>query len=384
MPPCTATTLRGTPCSRRADEGGLFCTQHMPVPPEQKCMECSRKATQEGRCTLHFNRHQLFLRQQHYQLFHRNLMFEKATREIREGEDWKEVLHQLWLHVGGIVSVFPTYQDYIELRRDIALECDIHPVLQDPLYVDRQHLVRDWKARPPRIRFMEVIDLLGLEGGMAFADDVIRLPEDTLQTRVNDLLYDRMTAPPQPYRTELERLAKDHQNVHTREVNTQTAKMVAKLLVWEDGKDCRAEVWNAFRELGLLSVWRIQADVNKWYDTAECRTANDWLYRRCLNGLWRRICQHRNKDELVKRMYEECLESVGLCCDGHIARLCNSLVGFEEDFKMPMSVGEILQTKMSAIAMREGDREDKVKDAEVVFNELGIPAEERVAWLEAF
>jgi AAA+ superfamily predicted ATPase len=47
------------------------------------------------------------------------------------------------------------------------------------------------------------------------------------------------------------------------------------------------------------------------------------------------------------------------------------------------SLQEILQNKMSAIAMRDGPLDDKIKEAMEVFEEVKLPEEERQVWLES-
>jgi hypothetical protein len=90
------------------------------------------------------------------------------------------------------------------------------------------------------------------------------------------------------------------------------------------------------------------------------------------------------RSELYRRAWEECHESVGMCCEGHISRLCNVLVGFDEDFQPPVPFGEILQSKMAVIAGMDVSDEEKRKLANAFFDEHKTPQEERTAWLEAF
>jgi hypothetical protein len=60
------------------------------------------------------------------------------------------------------------------------------------------------------------------------------------------------------------------------------------------------------------------------------------------------------------------------------------LCGFSEEFKPQVSVGELLQQRISAIAEREIPVEDKVGEAWLVFEELAVPMEQREAWVDAF
>jgi hypothetical protein len=85
----------------------------------------------------------------------------------------------------------------------------------------------------------------------------------------------------------------------------------------------------------------------------------------------------------VKRLWEECEEAVGMCCEGHLARLANVLVGFDEAFKPPVPVGEILQQKMADIAQMKLSPKLKLQKAIAVMDELAIPIADRAPWLEA-
>jgi hypothetical protein len=73
-----------------------------------------------------------------------------------------------------------------------------------------------------------------------------------------------------------------------------------------------------------------------------------------------------------------------MCCEGHLSRLCNIFVGFDELFQPPVSVSEQLQNKLGAIALLEISTEEKIQQATQIFNELNVPQDQRAVWLEAF
>lgn len=186
---------------------------------------------------------------------------------------------------------------------------------------------------------------------------------------------------------ELHALALDNQSVHTGPVNKQT----------QAGLDLLLEVPLEPSELStvteIVSLWgdkhpkslvAVAKDMRAWYKTKTCRVKDDCLYKRALDGLWARIQLSPAKSDLVQRLWEECHESLNMCCEGHISRLCNVMCGFDDAFKAPVSVGELLQQKMSAIAEKDIHVHHKVGEAWAVFEELAIPMEERMAWLEAF
>jgi hypothetical protein len=67
-----------------------------------------------------------------------------------------------------------------------------------------------------------------------------------------------------------------------------------------------------------------------------------------------------------------------------MSRLGNVLVGFTEEVKAEVSLGEILQQRMGAIAAKDVSVLHKVTEAWFAMEELKVPQEERNAWIEAF
>jgi phosphomevalonate kinase len=184
--------------------------------------------------------------------------------------------------------------------------------------------------------------------------------------------------------TDLQRLALDAQNVHTKEVSAQTSDAQEYLLKTEvpEGQDTLAELETAWA--GKSQRKKVMRDVKNWYDMKECVKKNDRLYKRMLDGLWARIKVHKEQTELTQRLWEEAFESVDKCCQGHLSRLANVLVGFTEEVKAEVPIGEILQQRIAAIAEKDIGVEYKVCEAWAVFEELKVPMAERDAWIEAF
>jgi hypothetical protein len=177
----------------------------------------------------------------------------------------------------------------------------------------------------------------------------------------------------------LQRLAEDSQNVHTSHVVAQTAKNEKILLNVPVSKTP-----TTLEEISNEKLRRVVFnDIAKWYNMDMCRSPNDYLYRRLLDGLWAYIQKSQDKVELLKRFREEVTESVKMCCEGHISRLCNVLVGFDEEAIPVVSTGQLLQQRIANIALKEISVEEKVGEVWFVFEELMIPMEERNSWIEA-
>jgi hypothetical protein len=195
--------------------------------------------------------------------------------------------------------------------------------------------------------------------------------------RVENRLLHAATIQQGPPRT-LAEIAVNKQSVHTAAVSEQTNRAMEVLL--------SQAVPDTLDVVKLLRFEdnTVKTDVVKWYTMTTCRGFDDYLYHKALDGLWVLIQSHKEKDELVKRLLEEMKESVGMCCEGHISRLCNVMVGFDDRFSPPIPVGELLQQRISAIAAKEVSAEEKVVLAWPVFEELKIPMDERDAWIEAF
>ena len=198
-----------------------------------------------------------------------------------------------------------------------------------------------------------------------------------------------IAAPPQP-QEDLARLAHDRQNVHTRHVSAQTNKGVQILLntpVPDEQSTLHditfrwmlAGTFDRTNQLGTLLI-----DMDTFYHRETCRSEGDFLYRRLLDGLHATITLSPNRDELSKRLYEEILESAGLCMDGHITRLINVLVGFHPDFASPTSLIDVLGDRFAALAS-VADLTTAVRRERglAILTELGIPDYDHAPWLDA-
>ena len=206
----------------------------------------------------------------------------------------------------------------------------------------------------------------------------------------NIFVLDYGDLPRAPRPVGLAAFAMDRQNVHTRETSETTNKGLRLLLAVPvaDPANIYTVIVDTFTRTSIANMSRadmnVLHDVVKWYGTSLCHVPDDFLYKRILDALWVRIQASEHKTELKKRLWEEWTESVGMCCDGHITRLVNVLVGFDPEFLPPVSAGELLQQRMATLAGLEIETEEKVLRANAIFDELGTPAEERTAWIDAF
>ena len=171
----------------------------------------------------------------------------------------------------------------------------------------------------------------------------------------------------------------DNQNVHRTVVAEQTNRGMEILLaepVPED-QSTLTEIWLAWKN----SPTALKEDMMRWYNQPSCRKENDWLYKRALDGAWAMI---KGNPELEGRLRDECNEAQGMCCEGHLCRLVNAMVGFDDRFEVYVSKKEQLQQRMAEISLQETSTEQKALDARKWMEDNGIPEEERTAWIDAF
>ena len=207
----------------------------------------------------------------------------------------------------------------------------------------------------------------------------------------DDDIFGRPAAPPP--RTELEGFVRDTQNIHTRVVTQQTNSALDILLNAEVSPTQKTvtETHLAFMSLVVLDkiktsldvIGRVDRDIKQWYRTATCRAEGDFLYKRTLDGLWAKIKESSIRQELEIRLWQEMVDSLGMCCDGHISRLTNVLCGFDEAFAPKLSPAEQLQNKMSVIAGMDGGIILQVAEAMAAFKELKVPEDQWEAWIDA-
>jgi len=217
----------------------------------------------------------------------------------------------------------------------------------------------------------------------------------TTDTRTDNEIVDMfpvnmILAPPPPdTRTELQRLAQDTQNVHTAPISQQTNRGIEELmkLTVPPEQNTLHELrttWTAIYK-GRAVDERIYHDMSLWYSQPTCCKENDWLYKTLLDRLVVKIKSFKDaavKRQLFMRLQQECAESYRMCCIGHINRIINVMIGFDDAFQPNIPKGEILQNKFAQFSRIEDDT-DKYVQATALLAELGVVGDEAAVWLDA-
>jgi len=142
--------------------------------------------------------------------------------------------------------------------------------------------------------------------------------------------------------------------------------------------------WNAEEKI-KKEIDDVIADMRDWGNRKTVIKPGENIYKSTLRGLWAKIKESPSRTELVKRLFEETSEAVGLCADGHVGRLCNVLVGFDPEFTCSLSPKEYFQNNIALISENiHASLEAKIQQAKALMDEIGMPEEERQDWLDAF
>lgn len=323
MTKCTSTTKAGVPCSHNARDGYTTCGKHKQVDETYHVHVCVANKPNGQPCT------------------------RQAKRQVND--EW------LCGHHAAAAVRFYENEQFLDLLEVVILEIRGGA---DPVALQRAMAANHAEGLIPQSVYVRIM--------------------------ANLVMQDRheVPAPAKPTGpATLADIAMDVQSVHTTVVSEQTNRGLEVLLAVDVDNRLYDLFYNWVSNTGNKSVLN---DFKRWYAEPSCCKVNDWLYKRTFDGLLTVIFRHKNRPDLIQRLQEELQESVGMCCVGHINRLVNVMVGFDDRFAPPVPIGEILQQKIAAIAAKEISVEYKVGEAWAVFEELAIPMPDRDAWLEAF
>lgn len=340
-------------CTRTAVHGE-YCGQHEQLrprpdlPPEQRCIHphCLRAARGHNRCVRH---EPMFVRRQQRMLID-DLYFAALTMLADGRAQWRDVVAG-WRGQAAAGEPFMDQGVVQHLELNLARDMVI-PEL--------------WNLHMANHAPMNVQGDIGWR------------------------FQEHLRAPP---RGELEAFVQDNQNVHTRVVTQQTNSALQILLNTDvpSNQKTVAESHLKFMEHVALDrihttldvIDQVDRDVKRWYRTITCRTDGDYLYKRLLDGLWAKIKTSPVHQELEIRLWQEMVDSVGMCCDGHITRLANVLCGFDEAFAPELSPAEKLQNRMAVIANMDCGIILQTAHALAAFKEFDIPRDQWEPWIDA-
>lgn len=180
--------------------------------------------------------------------------------------------------------------------------------------------------------------------------------------------------------------ANDRQNVHTTETNAMVRNVNIRLQDVSPTADPLREIaweWNSASLGTPQQRHNVRADMTHWYNEPSVSTLNDFAYKNMLDRVWGLINASGHRADMIVRLWEECVDAVGMCAAGHLTRLANAVQGFDESAApvLEESRSERLQTAMSQIS--ELEPAEREQAARRIFAELGVEGDAQRPWLEA-
>jgi hypothetical protein len=189
----------------------------------------------------------------------------------------------------------------------------------------------------------------------------------------------------------LGRLSNDAQNVHTTIIVNYTTESVNAILNIERPDEYKKmhPIKDIFCEIILECPFTINSLLqftNRYlsviYDD-DIYGLGPEIYQRVTDAIWYYIKQSPHKEDLCKRFAEELRDSVGMCAQGNLSRLCNVLGGYLDTIKEQKSINEIIGDKLSAISKNTTLSEfRRLQMAKQAFEEVRLPKEQWRVWLE--
>jgi hypothetical protein len=125
--------------------------------------------------------------------------------------------------------------------------------------------------------------------------------------------------------------------------------------------------------------------INIFYINEKGETVRELRYQRLLCCVIQKIENNsETKNELYIRFWEECVDSLGMCFQGHMSRLCNVFSGFDPDLPLVASRGEQIQAAFQDLSTKKITFSEKKEEAFKIFEKFLIEDEEaKEGWLSA-
>lgn len=190
---------------------------------------------------------------------------------------------------------------------------------------------------------------------------------------------------------DLKAFATDTQNIHRSSVQNATQKAVESIMrrhgALAADQDTLSEIVAAFQNSEIVT-WsapdrceRTIMELTEDYFNSEAFSVP---YGAVCDRVWGIIRTHEHMKELCLRLAQEVYEGRGMCSNGKMAHLINTLQGFDEETSVAATdkkSREVFQAKMAALHKRPNS--ERRGEAQKLFEEFEIPAAEHEVWLDA-
>jgi hypothetical protein len=189
-------------------------------------------------------------------------------------------------------------------------------------------------------------------------------------------------------RGELQVLALDRQNVHTKIVVEETKKtidIIRNAVYVPEGYRWSHTTFSATPyvvsvacqlppqvSVHLLAIYSSDTSI---YDI------EDGIYGKVLDSVWQYITDSPHKTDLCKILGDEIVDSVGMCAQGNLSRICNVLSGYLDGIKVKESTAETLGRMFPAL-MNIREKTERLEKAKKILMDYDVPQEQWGAWIE--
>lgn len=181
--------------------------------------------------------------------------------------------------------------------------------------------------------------------------------------------------------------AHDKQNVHTRIVVEQTARVVATIRKvevpeeyrWND-KKCSKTPADIIATCGLSPDAAFQM-MSKYCSSETIYEMEAGIYGKVLDSVWQFILKSDDKECLVGILKQEMEDNIGMCAQGNLSRLCNIVAGYMEGIQVKETTVEMLGRLFPPL-MEYSDVEIRIKEAEKILRNAAVPEAEWGAWID--
>jgi len=177
-------------------------------------------------------------------------------------------------------------------------------------------------------------------------------------------------------RGELQRFADDNQNVHTTEAVNRTKQVVKEVLKITVPQDYRWNVRTVSKTPGeiivncALGINACRIMMDKYTLDENIYEMGNGIYGKVLDGVWQYIKNSNDKEDLCKILAQELKENVGMCLQGNLSRLCNTLAGYMDGMSQE-SVAEILGREF-AIISQIADNDERFNKANKILDDNNV------------
>lgn len=190
---------------------------------------------------------------------------------------------------------------------------------------------------------------------------------------------------------DLKAFATDGQNIHRSSVQNATQKAVESLMrrpgTLAADQDTLSEIVAAFQNPDIVT-WsmperceRTIMELTEDYFNSEAFSVP---YGAVCDRVWGIIRTHEHMKELCLRLAQEVYEGRGMCSNGKMAHLINTLQGFDEETSEAATdkkSREVFQSKIALLHKRPNS--ERKAEAMKLFEEFEIPEAEHEVWLDA-